>query len=127
MGRPRARRRMIELFKGTYTGVSVRHLPGGKTVRLLERIILPDGTTIPAGFICDLDSVARELGPLYTWLKGRTVLGAIVHDYCYRHHRPRKQSDQLFKQVMAWEQVRRRYRLPIYWAVRGFGWFFVYE
>jgi len=79
---------MIKLFEGRYTGVNLRHLPDGKAVRLLEPIALPCGGTIPAGFTCDLDTVARHLGPLYAWFKGRTVLGAIVHDYLY-HNRPR--------------------------------------
>lgn len=112
---------MLKLFEGRYAGVRLHHLPGGKTVRLLEPIALPCGTTIPAGFTCDADTVPRLLGPLYAWLKGRSILGAIVHDYCYYKMFPRAESDLLFMKVMEWEGVRSRYRYPIFYAARVFG------
>lgn len=112
---------MIALLNEKYRGVNVRHLPEGKEIELLESIQLPTGEVIPAGFICDLDSVPRLSGPFYVWLKGRTVLGAIVHDYCYRHRLGREYSDLLFSKTMQWEGVRNRYRRPIYAAVHVFG------
>ncbi|WP_339615255.1 DUF1353 domain-containing protein [uncultured Gilvimarinus sp.] len=112
---------MITLFGGPYQGVKVCHLPGGKRVQLLEDIHLPNGDIVPAGFTCDTDSVPRLLGPLYAWFKGRSILGAIVHDFCYRKKIPRAECDVLFLQAMTWEGVRKRYRYPIYYAVRAFG------
>lgn len=112
---------MIVLFEGDYTGVELRHLPGGKKVQLLQPIILEDGDIIPVGFTCDLDSVPRRAGPLHAWFKGRSIIGAIVHDYCYGNGVDRAAADQYFLEVMEWEGVRKRYRKPIYWAVRLFG------
>lgn len=111
----------IELLEGKYQGVAIRSLPGSKVVEVLEPIRLPTGEIIPPGFICDLDSVPRLAGLFYAWLKGRTTLGAIVHDYCYRNRLGREYSDLLFSRVMKWEGVRNRYRRPIYAAVRVFG------
>ncbi len=90
-------------------------------MRLLEPIKLQDGTEIPAGFECDLDTVPRELGALFAWFKGRATLAAIVHDWRYQHRFNRRKADKEFLAVMAWEGVRKRYRIPIYWAVRIFG------
>jgi|SRR5690554_1501723 len=115
---------MITLFERAYSGISVRHLPGGKQVQTLEEIRLPCGTVIPAGFTCNADSVSRWLGPLYTWLKARTILGAIVHDFYYSIKIPQREADQLFLRAMAWEGVKARYRYPIYNAVRVFGRFY---
>lgn len=111
---------MIELFAGRYRGVDIRHLPGGRRVKLLQPIITAYGI-VPQGFTCNLDSIPRHAGPLYAVYKGRTIIGAIVHDYCYRHRVNRKTADDYFLAVMEWEGVRTRYRKPIYWAVRLFG------
>ena len=100
-----------------YAGINLRHLPDGR-VQLLEPIQLQDGSTIEPGFTCDLDSVARELGLLYAWFKGRTVLAAIGQDFRYRTGYDRAAADKEFLQIMEWEGVRTRYRVPIYWAVR---------
>lgn len=111
---------IVELFAGRYSGIALRHNPTSKTATLLQPIITDHGI-IPIGFTCDLDTVPRHLGPLYAWFKGRTILGAVVHDYCYRERVGRKKADDLFLKTMEWEGVRKRYRLPIYWAVRVFG------
>lgn len=115
---------MITIFESIYRGVDIRYLPGGKLVELREDIFLPDGDIIKAGFQCDLDSVARFLGPVYAWFKGRTVLGAIVHDHHYRNRKGKKIGDTLFLKVMKWEQVKTRYRNPIYSIVYVFGRFY---
>lgn len=109
------------LFEGSYTGVDVRVLSGGKKFRLLEQIALPDGNVIEPGFECDLDTVPRFLGPVYAWFKSRTVLGAIVHDYYYKNRKGKQAGDEIFLRVMEWEGTRKRYRLPIYQAVKLFG------
>lgn len=111
----------MKLFDGEYRGVCVRLLPRGKKIELLEKIELTDGAAIPAGFVCDADTVPRGLGWLYAWLKGRTVLAAIVHDYRYRAGHDRYTADREMLHIMRWEGVRKRYRKPIYYAVRVFG------
>lgn len=78
------------------------------------------GHEVPEGFITDLDSVPR-IPIFYLVFKGRTTKAAIVHDYLYSNSSNRKEADQTFLALMELEKVRRRYRLPIYWAVRIFG------
>lgn len=111
---------MIAPLQHPYRGISLLHLPGGEVET--RAAIVTDHGVIEPGFVCDLDSVPRHAGPLYAWFKGRTVIAAIVHDYCYRSGVDRKAADNYFLQLMEWEGVRKRYRLPIYWAVRLFGW-----
>jgi hypothetical protein len=78
------------------------------------------GITVPEGFITDLDSVPR-IPVFYLVFKGRTTKAAIVHDYLYASGVDRKNADKAFLQLMELENVRRRYRLPIFTAVRIFG------
>ena len=84
-----------------------------------------DGTSvfnieIPAGFVSDLDSVPRV--PIFhTIFKGRAVESALLHDYLLSIGTDRNLADKIFLQAMVAEGVRKRYRLPIYWAVRLFG------
>nr|WP_324259036.1 DUF1353 domain-containing protein [Cellvibrio fontiphilus] len=75
---------------------------------------------VPKGFITDLDSVPR-IPIFYLVFKGRTTKAAIVHDFLYTHGTNRKEADKTFLELMELERVRRRYRVPIYWAVRIFG------
>lgn len=75
---------------------------------------------VPAGFITDFDSVPR-IPIFYMVFKGRTTNAAIVHDYLYSTGANRKAADDAFLTLMELEKVRRRYRLPIYAAVRIFG------
>lgn len=75
---------------------------------------------VPVGFITDLDSVPR-IPIFYLVFKGRTTKAAIAHDFLYTNGVNRKDADKTFLQLMELERVRRRYRLPIYWAVRLFG------
>lgn len=76
---------------------------------------------IETGFVCDMDSVPREFPLGYAWLKGRTRTAAIIHDALYRAGIDRELADKAFLRAMKLECVRKRYRLPIYWAVRLFG------
>jgi hypothetical protein len=76
--------------------------------------------TVPEGYITDLDSVPR-IPIFYLIFKGRTRKAAAVHDYMYGSGLNRKTADTEFLKLMELERVRRRYRLPIYWAVRIFG------
>jgi hypothetical protein len=100
-------------------GAVISHLGGGDFV-LLERFSL-GGIRVPAGFISDLDSVPR-IPVFYTVFKGRTTDEAIIHDYLYSIGFDRRSADEIFLQLMERGGVRRRYRLPIYFAVRSFGW-----
>lgn len=75
---------------------------------------------VPEGFITDLDSVPR-IPIFYMVFKGRTTKAAIAHDFLYTNGANRKEADKTFLELMELERVRRRYRLPIYWAVRLFG------
>lgn len=76
---------------------------------------------IEAGFICDLDSVPREIPIAHAWMKGRTRTAAILHDALYQNGVDRELADAAFIRAMKLECVKVRYRYPIYWAVRLFG------
>lgn len=78
------------------------------------------GIEIPAGFVSDLDSVPR-IPFFHTIFKGRTVEAALLHDYLRGTGTDWALADKIFLQAMVAEGVRKRYRLPIYWAVRLFG------
>ena len=68
----------------------------------------------------DLDTVPR-LPIFHAWFKGRTKTAALLHDFLYREKFDRELADKLFLRAMKLEGVRKRYRLPIYLAVRWFG------
>lgn len=80
------------------------------------------GFTVPAGFVCDLDSVPRL--PVVFWLaKNRTVIAAVLHDYLYRHQPvTRRAADILFLLAMEYEGVPTRFQVIIYAGVRLGGW-----
>jgi hypothetical protein len=75
---------------------------------------------VPAGYVCDLDSVPR-LPVFYGWLKNRTVVAAIIHDWLCYVDTPKTIADEAFLIAMEMEGVRYRYRYPIYWGVKYFG------
>jgi len=76
---------------------------------------------IHKGFVSDLDSVPR-IPVFYEIFKGRTRVGALVHDWLYQKKHKRKDADMIFLALMCVEGVKKRYSLPIYFAVRLFGW-----
>lgn len=76
---------------------------------------------VPMGFSTDLDSVPR-IPFLYAWLKGRATKSAVVHDWLYYNYHDRKEADKIFLQAMEDEGVPVWRRIPIYSAVRSFGW-----
>lgn len=88
--------------------------------QLLEALAVPEFEAVPAGFVTDLDSVPR-IPVVHTIFKGRAIVSAVIHDYLYRSGRTRSYADKAFLRAMEREGVRRRYRYPIYWAVRLFG------
>jgi hypothetical protein len=77
--------------------------------------------TVPAGYSTDLDSVPR-IPFAYAWLKGRATKSAVVHDWLYYNKHDRKKADKIFLNAMKDEGVAAWRRLPIYSAVRAFGW-----
>lgn len=80
------------------------------------------GFTVPRSFVTDLDSVPR-IPFIHARYKGRTVAGAVLHDYLYhRQLVSRKKADWVFLRAMEDEGVPRRFRYPIYIGVRMFGW-----
>jgi len=76
---------------------------------------------VPKGFSTDLDSVPR-IPFAYAWLKGRAVKSAVIHDWLYSKRHDRKEADKIFLEAMEEEGVPSWRRLPIYLAVRAFGW-----
>lgn len=76
---------------------------------------------IEAGFVCDMDSVPREIPIAHAWLKGRARTSAVIHDALYKNGIDRELADAAFMRAMKLEGVRKRYRYPIYWVVRLFG------
>ena len=76
---------------------------------------------IETGFVSDMDSVPRESGIFYSILKGCARTAAVIHDALYRGGIDRELADAAFIRAMKLEGVRKRYRYPIYWAVRLFG------
>lgn len=80
-----------------------------------------NGFTIPKGFISDLDSVPR-LPFAFEVFKSRTRAAALIHDFLYSIGYPRDLADRIFLRFMVAEGVPCRYAIPIFWAVRCFGW-----
>lgn len=84
--------------------------------------------TVPKGFITNLDTVPRELGIFYAWFKNRTLTAAVLHDYMYGcGFYARDYCDHIFLKAMELEGVKKRYRVPIYWIVRLFGYKYFVE
>lgn len=77
--------------------------------------------SVPEGYSTDLDSVPR-IPVAYAWLKGRATKSAVVHDWLYSERHPRKRADKIFMEAMKDEGISLWRRLPIYAAVRAFGW-----
>ena len=82
-----------------------------------------NGFTVPAGFDTDLDSIPR-LPLAFSLFKHRTRTAALLHDYLYSIGYNRLESDRIFLRFMVAEGVLCRHAIPIYLAVRLFGWLF---
>lgn len=85
----------------------------------------PFKAKLPHGFETDLDTIPR-VPVFYSWLKNRTAAASVWHDFLYKSGYPRDWADAMFLELMRQEGVRRRYRIPIFWGVRIFG-YFVYQ
>jgi hypothetical protein len=77
---------------------------------------------VPAGFVTDFASVPRFFWRLIPpW--GRYGKAAVVHDYCYAERLySRRRCDRIFLEAMGVLSVPRWRRIPMYLAVRAFGW-----
>jgi len=82
---------------------------------------------IPEGFMFDGDSVPR-LPIIYWRFKNRTLVAALIHDYCYTMHElggvpvTRKEADALFNDAMRTEGLNIIHRFFIHAGVRIGGW-----
>ena len=98
---------------------SLRYL-GPEQWKVIEDLKWRD-IVVPAGFICDLDSVPR-IPLVYSKFKGRTTAAAVIHDFLYdQQFTTRRTADKLFNQAMKDEGVGTYHRRIIYRAVRLFG------
>lgn len=77
---------------------------------------------VPAGFVSDLDSIPR-IPYLHSFLKGRAVRSAVIHDWLYRRQVGRKRADRVMRDAMRVEGVAPIYRWLIYAGMRVFGWY----
>jgi len=93
---------------------------GNNMWRVPEGGVTVSGTPVPENFESDLDTVPR-LPIIHAWFKGRTVAGALLHDFLYHSAIEKYKADKLFLVAMKDEGVRARYRYPIYYAVKCFG------
>lgn len=93
---------------------------GTKYWELLEDWYILDHM-VPEGFTSDLDSIPR-IPIVHSILKGRTVIGALLHDYLFATGIvPFKEANDLFNEAMILEGVRDRYRIPIYHTIQIAG------
>jgi hypothetical protein len=98
----------------------------GRRYTLLEDTYYPwDGVTVPAGFVTDFASVPK----LFWWAfppTGFYQRAALLHDYCYGHHRilamSRWECDKAFRDQMKRDGVGMRTRYTMWLAVRLCGW-----
>lgn len=104
----------------------LRPLPGGEQwVNLVEWHFTSETgyeCIVPAGFICDLDSVPR-IPFIYSLFKGRTAAAPLAHDWEYSLAGllGQKAADDLMHEIGAWEQAPARYLRPMHYALRLFG------
>lgn len=78
---------------------------------------------VPMGFRTDFASIPRPFWRLYN-PTGPWRTAAVVHDYLYskRARCPRFLADAVFRHLMQEARCHCWARLPIYYAVRCFGW-----
>lgn len=85
----------------------------------LQRVI-----HVPEGFSTDFASVPR-LPVLYAAMGNIAHAPAVVHDYLYSSREvSRREADEVFYEAMRVIGVPKWKALPMFWAVRAFGWRF---
>ena len=101
---------MIDVKIDTKKGAIVTH----------DELVVKD-ITIPAGFVCDGASVPAIAMPIFN--NGiRYLRAAILHDFCYRTGIvPRKQADDLFKEVLREDGVTKFKSYMMWLGVRAGG------
>ncbi len=108
----------------------VSPLADGKTWVLVEPFAydvgeLGSGDTIEVrrGFMTDFASIPRLFWiALPKW--GKYGNAAVIHDWLYfSQERSREEADGIFLEAMGVLEVPRWQKLPIFYAVRWFGWF----
>lgn len=85
----------------------------------------PDGLQlfIPKGFKYDKASVPRAVWWYIPRDHKQTVIAALVHDFLYEYRLlSRKQSDQIFYDLLRLAGMRYTKAKMAYWAVRAGGW-----
>jgi len=106
-----------------FTALVKEHVEGDKW-RLIKPLFYfhHSGKTfiVPAGFVCDGDSVPR-IPLIYALYKGRAVQAAWVHDYLYREQRGKEFADWMFLDAMKDQGLPEHIRYPIYWGPALFG------
>ena len=116
-------------------------IDGGRKIRLDQDVIVKTNFrhyVIPCGFTSDIVSVPRVFHGILPPVGARYSSAAIFHDFMYRLHEvrwmikgspsplqrhsvTRKQADQLFKEVLQYNNVRSWRVFARYRAVRMFG------
>jgi hypothetical protein len=76
--------------------------------------------TVPAGFLCDLNSIPRP----FWWVSTPSDFArtGVIHDYAYRTQVPRAEADALYKEALACEGAGSFRQWTRYLTLRGFGW-----
>ena len=52
------------------------------------------------------------------------ALASLIHDYLYMMRADRSLADSAFRELLDWAGVNGRRVALIFWAVRGFGWYY---
>ncbi len=71
-------------------------------------------------FVTDIDTIPR-IPLFYQVFKARAVASYVVHDWMYSRGIKRRVCDDIMLLLLEHEGVKKRYRYPIYAAVRLFG------
>jgi Protein of unknown function (DUF1353) len=84
--------------------------------------LLGRNIVVPRQLPTDGETVPR-IPFIYSAFAWRCVKSAIVHDYLYSSHEVKRRiADKVFYQAMLEEGVKKYHAIPIYLAVRLFGW-----
>lgn len=75
---------------------------------------------VPAGFVCDLNSIPRFLW----WASTPADFpeAGVVHDFAYRGHLPRGQADTVYAELLTFLGASGARTAGRYMALRLFGW-----
>lgn len=91
-----------------------------KGIWVLDKRYSREGIVVPKGFKTDLASIPRIFWSIYPPF-GLYMNAAIVHDFLYKKHFPRKEADKLFLKIMKEDGVGWFTRTLFFLTVRTFG------